>query len=95
MKRILSVVLTIIMLFSMGLTTAGAHSGRTDGRGGHKDNKNKSGLGSYHYHCGGNPPHLHTNGCPYKSGSSSSSSKSATKAPAKPKSTPKPAVRYP
>ena len=44
-----------------------AHSGRTDSSGGHRDNKNKSGLGSYHYHCGGYPAHLHTNGCPYKS----------------------------
>jgi len=43
-----------------------AHSGRTDSSGGHKDNKNASGLGSYHFHCHGNPPHLHTNGiCPY------------------------------
>lgn len=43
-----------------------AHSGRTDSRGGHKDNKNVSGLGSYHYHCGGHPAHLHTDGkCPY------------------------------
>lgn len=43
-----------------------AHSGRTDSSGGHKDNKNKSGLGSYHYHCGGYPAHLHENGvCPY------------------------------
>ena len=43
-----------------------AHSGRTDSSGGHRDNKNKSGLGSYHYHCGGYPAHLHTNGvCPY------------------------------
>ncbi len=47
---------------------AEAHSGRTDGRGGHRDNKNKSGLGSYHYHCGGYPAHLHENGvCPYAS----------------------------
>lgn len=39
---------------------------------GHRDNKNKSGLGSYHYHCGGNPAHLHTGGvCPYKNSSSS------------------------
>lgn len=30
-----------------------AHGGRTDARGGHKDNKNASGLGPYHYHCGG------------------------------------------
>lgn len=45
---------------------AQAHSGRTDSHGGHKDNKNVSGLGSYHYHCGGNPAHLHENGtCPY------------------------------
>ena len=44
-----------------------AHSGRTDSNGGHRDNKNKSGLGYYHYHCGGYPPHLHTDGvCPYK-----------------------------
>lgn len=55
--------------------TAEAHSGRTDSRGGHKDNKNKSGLGSYHYHCGGYPAHLHTDGvCPYSSTASSSPS---------------------
>lgn len=43
-----------------------AHGGRTDSSGGHKDNKNKSGLGYYHYHCGGHPAHLHTDGiCPY------------------------------
>lgn len=53
--------------------TAEAHSGRTDSSGGHKDNKNKSGLGSYHYHCGGNPAHLHEGGvCPYSSEYSSS-----------------------
>ena len=41
------------------------HSGRTDSSGGHKDNKNASGLGSYHYHHG-QGPHLHENGvCPY------------------------------
>lgn len=51
-----------------------AHSGRTDSSGGHKDNKNKSGLGSYHYHCDGNPPHLHNGGvCPYSSEYSTSS----------------------
>lgn len=48
-----------------------AHQGRTDSNGGHKDNKNKSGLGSYHYHCDENPAHLHTDGvCPYSSVSS-------------------------
>ena len=51
---------------------AEAHSGRTDSHGGHRDNKNKSGLGSYHYHCGGYPAHLHENGvCPYQSTGSS------------------------
>lgn len=58
-----------------------AHSGRTDSSGGHKDNKNKSGLGYYHYHCGGHPAHLHKNGiCPYsKSSSGSKKSTSNTK----------------
>jgi His-Xaa-Ser repeat protein HxsA len=56
--------------------TVEAHSGRTDSSGGHKDNKNKSGLGSYHYHCGGHPAHLHKNGvCPYSTSTTSSTSK--------------------
>lgn len=44
-----------------------AHQGRLDGKGGHNDNKNASGLGSYHYHCRKDlPAHLHENGiCPY------------------------------
>ncbi len=47
------------------ILTAEAHSGRTDGDGGHRDNKNVSGLGGYHYHHG-YPAHLHTGGvCPY------------------------------
>lgn len=69
----------IAILVAMPLTTqlAFAHSGRTDSNGGHKDNKNKSGLGSYHYHCGGNPAHLHESGvCPYSSTSSSGGSSS-------------------
>lgn len=54
-------------------TNVEAHGGRTDSSGGHKDNKNVSGLGSYHYHCGGNPAHLHDGGvCPYSSSSQSS-----------------------
>lgn len=74
--KILSVLLIVLSLISIQIN-AYAHSGRTDSSGGHKDNKNKSGLGSYHYHCGGHPAHLHTNGvCPYSS--SSSSSKSST-----------------
>ena len=61
----------LVVLFS---NAAYAHSGRTDSNGGHKDNQNKSGLGSYHYHCGGYPAHLHSNGiCPYSSSSLSSS----------------------
>lgn len=56
--------LLIVMLTSTSLSFA--HSGRTDGQGGHHDYKNASGLGSYHYHCGGHPAHLHKNGkCPY------------------------------
>lgn len=60
------------------MSTVEAHSGRTDRYGGHKDNKNKSGLGPYHYHCGGNPAHLHENGvCPYAGTASSNSSSTA------------------
>ena len=64
-RKLLSIVLMIIAVVSISLNTY-AHSGRTDSSGGHKDNQNKSGLGSYHYHCGGHPAHLHPNGvCPY------------------------------
>ena len=74
LKRGLSGVLAILMLAG-GAATTFAHSGRTDSSGGHKDNKNKSGLGYYHYHCGGYPAHLHTNGvCPYKNNSSANTS---------------------
>lgn len=75
-KKTISILLAILTIISIGVNSY-AHSGRTDSSGGHKDNKNKSGLGSYHYHCGGHPAHLHTNGvCPYSS--SSPSSKSST-----------------
>lgn len=65
----------VIVLFILSLFTSAAyaHSGRTDSSGGHKDNKNVSGLGYYHYHCGGHPAHLHINGiCPYSTNYSSS-----------------------
>lgn len=63
MKKVLLSILVVLCL----VVTVSAHSGRTDSSGGHKDNKNASGLGSYHYHCGGYPAHLHTRGyCPYK-----------------------------
>ncbi|MGG7176386.1 hypothetical protein ACQPU1_02255 [Clostridium paraputrificum] len=64
-----------------------AHGGRTDTQGGHKDNKNASGLGSYHYHHG-QPAHLHTNGvCPYNGNSSSSSSNNSSTSQGSTKST--------
>ena len=73
------IVAAIIIVCIICVINALAHSGRTDSSGGHNDNNNKSGLGGYHYHCGGYPPHLHTNGtCPYKISSSSSSSSSTT-----------------
>ena len=76
-KRICSIILSIILLSTV---PGAAHSGRTDSSGGHKDNKNKSGLGYYHYHCGGNPPHLHKNGsCPYSGESSSYQTTTAQK----------------
>lgn len=66
MRKTRKLLLISFFLFIFS-TTALAHPGRTDGSGGHKDNKNKSGLGSYHYHCGGYPAHLHRNGyCPYR-----------------------------
>lgn len=69
MKKLYKTIAVIGVMFILFISkTAYAHSGRTDSRGGHKDNKNVSGLGYYHYHCGGNPPHLHENGvCPYSS----------------------------
>lgn len=75
-KNIKLIVMTLVLMLitSQVIITyfepdvVSAHSGRTDSNGGHRDNKNKSGLGSYHYHCGGYPAHLHENGvCPYSS----------------------------
>lgn len=73
MKRVLCLFLSLFLAVSC-FSLAFAHGGRTDSKGGHKDNKNASGLGSYHYHCGGHPPHLHDVGvCPYGSGAKSAS----------------------
>lgn len=78
MKKRVFLILTVCLLVLSMSMSAFAHSGRTDSSGGHRDNKNKSGLGSYHYHCGGHPAHLHNNGvCPYASGASSSNSSSS------------------
>lgn len=72
-KRVYVLAITFALIFT-SLTFA--HPGRTDSKGGHKDNKNKSGLGSYHYHCGNNDAHLHQNGiCPYGNSKSISSNK--------------------
>ena len=77
-KKIVSVLIVILSILSIQISVY-SHSGRTDANGGHKDNQNKSGLGSYHYHCGGNPAHLHPNGvCPYSSSSQSSTSSSSS-----------------
>lgn len=63
-KKIMSMLLCIVLMFLFSLNTM-AHSGRTDSSGGHHDYKNKSGLGSYHYHHGYSA-HLHPDGiCPY------------------------------
>ena len=72
MKKKVARVISILLILVLSCTVFSfAHSGRTDSNGGHRDNKNVSGLGYYHYHCGGHPAHLHPNGvCPY-SGSSS------------------------
>lgn len=85
MKKVISILLATFILttciplvpvFNTVLTVE-AHSGRTDGSGGHHDYKNKSGLGSYHYHCGGHPAHLHPNGvCTYSGASAATSSSS-------------------
>lgn len=66
-KKVVAIAVIIIALLCMPIVNM-AHSGRTDSSGGHKDKNNVSGLGPYHYHCGGNPPHLHDGGvCPYSS----------------------------
>lgn len=76
-KKIVTIVLISVLSIAICNITF-AHSGKTDSNGGHKDNKNKSGLGSYHYHCGGYPAHLHTNGvCPYSSNSSTAANKNS------------------
>ena len=79
MKRTFSIlVVAALSIFSI---TALAHGGRTDASGGHKDSRNVSCLGSYHYHCGGHPAHLHKSGvCPY---SAKVKSTPTTKQPAK------------
>lgn len=72
-KKILNVL--IVILITLTGTISYAHGGKTDSNGGHKDKNNVSGLGPYHYHCGGHPAHLHPDGkCPYSSDSNKSES---------------------
>lgn len=69
-RKILKCFCAFLVICALFTAPIFAHSGRTDGSGGHKDNKNKSGLGYYHYHCGGYPAHLHVNSiCPYSTSS--------------------------
>jgi len=66
MKTKKSVIITLTSIFITLPVLAFAHPGKTDSRGGHKDNKNASSLGAYHFHCDGYPAHLHEGGiCPY------------------------------
>lgn len=91
-SKVTALVCSLLMVFS---SAAYAHSGRTDSRGGHRDNKNASGLGSYHYHCGGYPAHLHPNGvCPYRNGGSVSTSSSGSSSSRTATSTPAPKPTY-
>lgn len=91
-KRIKKVILLLAAILAIGyadaryaggIIIAQAHSGRTDSQGGHHDYKNKSGLGSYHYHHG-YPAHLHPNGvCPYdNANASSAANQNSSSAPA-------------
>ena len=51
MKKINQFVAFVMVLALVLIPTEiSAHSGRTDGAGGHHDYNNVSGLGSYHYH---------------------------------------------
>ena len=85
-EKIVSALIIILSILSIQISVY-SHSGRTDANGGHKDNQNKSGLGSYHYHCGGHPAHLHPNGvCPYSSSSKSSTSSSGSGSASSPSS---------
>ena len=77
-RRVSALLLAATIALTPGASLA--HGGRTDKNGGHRDNKNTSGLGSYHYHHGYGP-HLHKNGkCPYnnKVKTNSNSSKKST-----------------
>ena len=76
--KILNVLMIICLICTINVVSY-AHQGKTDSNGGHRDKNNKSGLGSYHYHCGGYPAHLHENGtCPYEPKSVKTTSSNVT-----------------
>lgn len=78
-KKVSIYTMSAMLVFSTAPGTVQAHSGRTDASGGHHDNKNVSGLGSQHYHCGGNPAHLHNGGvCPYSSSATTADTSSTS-----------------
>lgn len=79
-KKVSIYTMSAMLVFSTAPGTVQAHSGRTDASGGHHDNKNVSGLGSYHYHCGGNPAHLHNGGVCLYSSSATTADTSSTSA---------------
>lgn len=62
MRKHSIILITAIIIFVISAISCLAHSGRTDGRGGHYDRSS----GEYHYHHGMSA-HQHPNGvCPYK-----------------------------
>lgn len=73
MKKILIFFLLFLLIFSLSILVY-AHSGGTDGSGGHYDHS----TGDYHYHHG-YPAHNHPNGkCPYaNSGTTSTNNDNA------------------
>lgn len=76
-KKIKKIICISVVLLSLSQISY-AHSGRTDSNGGHKDNKNASGLGSYHYHHGFGP-HLHPGGVCELTGGGNNTSVSSPK----------------
>lgn len=64
MRKTLFLFLSLSVVLSLFFSTAAAHPGKTDSKGGHY----VSATGEYHYHCGGHSAHQHPNGvCPYSS----------------------------
>lgn len=85
-NKISGLIISMLLVTNIA-TPVLAHSGRTDASGGHRDTKNKSGLGSYHYHHGFEA-HLHPGGvCPFSGGNATTSGGNTTKDTQKEKTT--------